>query len=166
MAVFVVGVAALTPVAVADTTGMTGGGYLAIKGGSSTQRVKILELLVGGQSTTSTVNRMAFARDSTVSTGTLSGAVGPTGNPFDPATADLAAMPTAGTTAATTQPQRDAAKYLLNLPINTYGGEIIWRPDLGREPSILGNTASFGEVSLSSISGTGVVGVHVHLEPM
>src|ERR1700722_18138064 len=79
-----------TPTAVADTTNFTNSGYAALQLGSTTQRAVVSEILLNGQATSSTVNQVAVARDSTVGASALSGG---TLAALDPATAALAAPP-------------------------------------------------------------------------
>ncbi len=164
MARWSVNVPTFTPVAVADTTAMTGNGYMAILGGSATQRTNIWEVFMGGQAGASSPSLMLLARDSTVSTGALSAA---RLTALDPATAALAAPPTVGITAATTQPQRSSTLSLLNLSFNAFGGIVRWVMAPGEEVGMLGNTASFGETSLSAFTGgtPGLMGAHLIVEP-
>lgn len=152
-----------TPTAVADTTNMTAQGFHALQGGSSTQRSNILEVYLGGQATSSTVNRIAVARDSTVFSGATSNAVLLAA--LDPATAALAAPPLAQSVGSTTLPQRSSTLYLLSLAFNAFGGVVRWVAAPGEEIGMLGNTASNGEVSISTVSGAGVMSSHIIFEP-
>ena len=103
---------------------------------------------------------MVLARDSTVA------ATGISGN-FN---ALLDATSTAPGTIAvfgrvsTTKPQRSATLHLLQLSLNTYGGISRWQARYGEEISIVGNTASLGEASLSAITGTGKTSGHILYE--
>lgn len=152
----------ITPVAVADTTNFTSGGFFALQGGSGTQVSKLVEVYMGGQATASAPTPMILARDSTVgatlSGGTLAAA--------DPATAALAA-PMAQFTTASTKPQRSASLQLLQLGFNAFGGIVRWVAAPGYEIGMLGNTASFGEVSLSCMTGgtPGALTAHIGFEP-
>lgn len=152
-----------TPVAVADTTNMTDAGYHALQGGSSTQVNNIIEVAMGGQAGASSPCIMMVARDSTVGA-TLS--VGRQAA-MNPATAALAAPPVTFNT-ATTKPQRSATLSLLNLSFNAFGGIYRWVAAPGEEIGMLGNTASFGELSLSAYTGgtPGLLGSHIILEPL
>jgi hypothetical protein len=138
-----------TTAALADTTNLTDTAYHALQGGSSTQRINILEVYIGGQASASAPNIMLLARDSTVGA-TLS--VGRQAA-LDPATAALAAPMTTFNT-ATTKPQRSATLSLLNLSFNAFGGIVRWVAAPGEEIGMLGNTASLGEVSLSAFTGS------------
>ena len=151
------------PVAVADTTNFTNTGFMAVQGGSSTQYTHLYEVYMGGQATVTSPCIMVLARDSTVgatlSVGTLA--------PLDPATAALAAPPVVFNT-ATTKPQRDTAKYLLNLSFNAFGGVVRWNAAPDQDPRMLGNAASFGEISLSAFTGgtPGLIGSHFIIETL
>lgn len=150
-----------TPVAVADTTAFTSAGFVCLQGGSSTQRINCLEFFLGGQATSSTVNQVAIARDTTVGV-TLSGGNGTVA--LDPATAALAAPPV-GFSTASTKPQRGANLYLLSPTFNAFGGIVRWVAAPGEEIGMLGNTANFGEISISNIAGTGPMSAHIIFEP-
>lgn len=152
-----------TPVAVADTTNFTDTGYMAVQGGSSTQRINLLEVFIGGQAaSTSSPCILMVARDSTVGATLSVGRLAA----LDPATAALGAPPVAFNT-ATTKPQRSATLSLLNLSFNAFGGLVRWVYAPGEEVGMLGNTASLGEISLSAFTGgtPGLVGSHFIIEP-
>jgi hypothetical protein len=153
-------------VAVADAMPMSGGGYMALKGGTAAQRINILEVFMGGQATASSPSIMLVARDSADPVGTLSGGRLAA---LDPATANLVANPIVFNTAQTTQPQRSAALSLLNLSFNPFGGIVRWNAAPGQELGMLGNAvATLGEMSLSAFSpgsAPGPMGSHFLLEP-
>ena len=154
-----------TPVAVADTTNMTAAGFVALQGGSSTQRSNVLEIYMGGLASASAPAQMLFARDSTVFSGATSNAVKVVA--LDPATAALGAPPLGQDVGSSTLPQRSSTLYLLTLGFNAFGGIVRWVAAPGEEIGILGNTASLGEVSLTSGSaGTpGLMSSHFIFEP-
>lgn len=157
-----------TPTATGDAAStLTSGTYMAIQGGSTTQRVDIWEVYMGGQATSSAPSIMVVARDSTVGA-TLSLASGAKDASLDPATVALAAPPVSFTT-ATTPPQRSTTLGLLNLSFNAFGGIVRWAaPDEHGALRMLGSAASFGEVSLSAFTGgtTGLMGAHIIFEPL
>jgi hypothetical protein len=152
-----------TPVAVADTANFTDAGHMSIQGGTSTQRSNILEVFMGGQATASAPSIMLLARDSTVGATLSVGRLAA----LDPATAALGTNPVVFNT-ATTKPQRSATLSLLNLSFNAFGGLVRWVAAAGEEIGMLGNTASFGEISLSAFTGgtPGLMGSHIIFEPM
>lgn len=166
MAKRVLGLTTFTPTATADTTNLVDATYLGvIQGGSSTQRINILEVFLGGQAGSSAPTFMLLARDSTVAV-TVSQGTGGTDAALDASTAALAAPAVVGNT-ATTKPQRSSTLHLLNLSFNAFGGLIRWLAAPGEEITVIGNTASLGEVSLSAFTGgtPGLMGGHVIYEP-
>jgi len=158
-------VSTFTPVAVADTTNFTDAGYMGLMGGSTTQRIDISEVYLGGQATSSSPSIMLLSRDSTVQATPTALSTGNSDAALDPATAALAAPPVAFV-ASTTKPQRAATLGLLNLSYNAFGGIVRWVAAPGSEISLLGNTASLGEVSLSAYTGgtPGLTGSHIIYE--
>lgn len=158
-------VTSVTPTATADTTNLVDSTHLGvIQGGTSTQRIAIAEVFLGGEAaSTSSPSIIVLARDSTVATGAVAGGRVALldGSGTAPAT-----TPLAGNTVATTKPQRSATLHLLHLSFNAYGGIVRWVARPGEEPSVVGNTASLGEVSLSAFTGgtTGAMSSHILYE--
>lgn len=153
-----------TPTATADTTALASGTYCGlIQGGSATQRVNVIEGMVTGQAGASAPTIMVLSRDSTVGVTVTAG--GCTDASLDASTAALAAPTVVGDTAAT-PPQRSSTLHLLNWAFNAWGGVIRWVAAPGEEISIIGNTASLGEVSLSAFTGgtPGLLGSHLVYE--
>lgn len=156
-----------TPAAVADNTNFTDNGYQGLMGGSSTQRLNIQEVYMGGQAATSAPCIMVLGRDSTVQATPTALGAGQYDQALDPSTAALAAPPVAFT-ASTTKPKRSTTLgALLNLSFNAFGGIVRWVAAPGEEIGVLGNTASLGEVSLSAYTGgtVGLMGSHLIYEP-
>ena len=151
-----------TPVAVADTTNFTDAGYMALQGGSATQRSNIVEVFMGGQAGASSPSIMLVARDSTVGVTLSVGRLAA----LDPHSAALAAPPVVFNT-ATTKPQRSATLSLLNLSFNAFGGIVRWVAAPGEQISSVGASANLGEVSLSAFTGgtPGLMGSHLIYEP-
>ena len=167
MAKRIVSITTITPTATADTTNLVDATYpFLLQGGSSTQRNNVLEIYMGGQAGASAPTYMVLGRDSTVAA-TNSNGTGQTDAALDAATAALAAPPLTGNT-NTTKPQRSATLHLLNLSFNAFGGIVRWVANPGEEISIVGNTASLGEVSLSAFTGgtPGAMGCHMIYEPL
>lgn len=152
MARYSYNVTSVTPTATADTTALVDSTYLGfIQGGNTTQRVNISEVFLGGEAaSSSSPTIIVLARDSTVMTGTAGG--GRTAA-LDASSTAPGTLPLTGNTAATTKPQRSSTLHLLKLSFNAYGGIVRWVARPGEEPSIVGNTASNGEVSLSAFTG-------------
>lgn len=156
-----------TPVAVADTANFTNNGYMGLMGGSTTQRLSVIEIYMGGQAGASTPCYMVLSRDSTVQGTPTSLSTAESDAAFDPSTAALAAPPVAFT-ASNTKPQRSATLGLLSLAFNCFGGIVRWVAAPGEEIGVLGNTASLGEISLSAYTGgtPGAMGAHIIYEPL
>jgi len=161
-------VASFTLEAVADTTNYTNNKYMGLMGGSTTQRIKLKEVEIGGlEPSTSSPVIVLLSRDSTVQATPTALTTGESNAAEDPATAALAA-PQVAFTASTTKPQRSATLGLKNFSFNALGGIIRYRWPYGEEATLLGNTASFGEVSLSGYTGSSlaIVGAHITYEPL
>ena len=155
-----------TPIAVADTTNFTNAGYMALQGGSSTQRILLWELYMGGLAGASSPAQMIFARDSIIGVTSLTGGNANVAN--DPSSAALAAPP-AGFNSSTTKPQRSSTLQIWTPAFNAFGGVVRMKQNNADEcPVLLGNTASFGELSLSHAStGTpGLMSSHFVYEPL
>jgi hypothetical protein len=152
-----------TPVAVLDATNFTASGFVAIQGGSASQRVNILEVYMGGLAGASAPAQMLFARDVVVGATSLTGVLT---TPLDPNTAALAA-PTVAFSSATTLPQRSSTLQILALGFNAFGGVVRWVAAPGQEIGLYGTAINFGELSLSSAStGTpGLMNSHFIFEP-
>ncbi len=163
MAKWTAAVQGWTPIAVADATNFTNAGYMALQGGSGSQELHLLEVMLGGLAAAHSPAQMIVGRDSTIGATSLTGAINAA---HDPATAALGAPP-AAFNSSTTKPQRSATLQLLMLPFNAYGGITKWAAPDDEGLTLLGNTASFGELSLSHASaGTpGLMGSHFIYEP-
>jgi hypothetical protein len=141
----------ITPTATADTTNLTDSTYpFILLGGSSTMRLNVSEIYIGGEATASAPTILVAARDSTV------GATVTAGTSRNALTDASATAP--GTTAttghvATTKPQRSSTLHLLDLSYNAFGGIVRWVARHGEEISVVGNSASLGELSLSAFTG-------------
>ena len=162
MARYTAGWSAITAAAVADTTAFTAGQHPgSLRCGGSTQAHRINEVYIGGEDTASTPTQMILARTSTISVGALS--VG-TNALMDFISTAPGTAPAWGSTAATTFSQRSSTLYLLGLSLNTYGGIARWQARYGEEIQSYGNTATGGEVCLSSKAGTGKTSGHILYE--
>jgi hypothetical protein len=157
-----------TPTATADASPLANSTYMALQGGSATQLIDILEVMINGLAGSSAPTIMQLARDSTVSLSPTALAAPNGDGPMHPATAPLAAPPISYT-AAGTGPSRSnsASQGRLELGLNAFGGIVRWNAAPTQQMSILGNTASLGEVSLSAYTGgtVGAVSAHMLYEP-
>lgn len=153
-----------TPVAVADATNFTDAGYVALQGGSASQRQEVQEVMIEGLAGAAAPSQLVFARDSTVGATALTGVLL---SSFDPDTAALAAPPLTFS-ASTTKPQRSATLHLLSLSFQAFGGLVRWvAADDRQRIRQRGNAVSAGELSLSHLStGTpGLISSHIIFEP-
>lgn len=66
MAKWVFAVPTITMTAAADNVSLTTNAYMALQGGTSSQFIDILEIMLGGQAVSSAVAILLLARDSTV----------------------------------------------------------------------------------------------------
>lgn len=169
MARRIVSVTTQTPTATADATNLVDATYpFLLQGGASTQVNKVWEISINGQAaSSSSPTFMVLSRDSTVAA-TNSNGTGQTDAALDPATAALAAPALTGNT-NTTKPQRSSTLHLANCSLNAFGGVYFWRANRLEECfSVLGNTASLGEVSLSAFTGgtPGALGAHMIYESL
>jgi hypothetical protein len=121
---------AITPTATADTTNLVDSTYpFLLQGGNSTQRLNISEIYMGGEAASTSSPTLTDGSATAPGTVAIFGHI------------------------ATTKPQRSATLHLLALSFNAYGGIVRWVARPGEELSVVGNTASLGEVSLSAFTG-------------
>lgn len=155
----------VTTAATADAANIANTSYGALlQGGSSTQRLNLIEVYMGGEASASSAPQiMVLARDSTVGATVVAGS---TRNALLDASGTAPGTVAVVGNSATTLPQRSATLHLLHLSFNAYGGIVRWVARQGEEPSVVGNTASLGEVSLSAYTGTtaGAISGHVLYE--
>lgn len=162
MSRYAAGWSGITAAAVADASAHGSGNHPGhLRCGGSTQMHKINEVYIGGEDASSNPTTMILARTSTISVGALSNG---TLALQDFVSTAPSTTPAWGSTAATSYGQRSATLYLLNLSLNTYGGIARWQARYGEEITSYGNTASGGEVVLSSKVGTGKTSGHILFE--
>lgn len=150
-------------VAVADATNLVNLQFMALQGGSSTQRTLIQQLMFGGQAGASAPVIGVFARDSTIGTTLTALTTGESDAPIDPATAALAAPVQVYTQNSGTKPQRSASSAFGNFSFNGFGGGFLWNAPPYKEFILLGNTASNGEASFSAFTGTTTASIGGHI---
>lgn len=165
MAKYVASWTTITPTATADATNLVDSTYpLIIQGGNSTMRLNINEVYIGGEAaSTSSPTIMVGARDSTVAATVTAGT---TRNAATDASATAPGTLATVGHIATTKPQRSATLHLMHLSFNAYGGIVRWVASPDEVVSVVGNTASLGEFSLSAFTGgtTGATSGHVFYE--
>ena len=159
MAQYVTAAAGWTPVNHADAaSSLANSSYQALAAAAaSTDRV--VEVFIGGEATSSTVNRMALRRCS-AQTNTPTNVVPAALNPLSQASAAQ------GHVLATTGPTIASTGHLLNLAMNAFGGIIRWVAAPGEEIWITTATQPNSTVVLDSISGIGTVSSHIVFEEM
>ena len=172
MARRIVSCSTITPTATADAANLVDATYpFILQGGTTTQLNKVWEISISGQAaSSSSPTFMMLGRDSQVATGSNTYTASVTMDAaLDPATAALAAAAATGNNNATNKPQRSATLHLANLSLNAFGGVYFWRANRLEECfTVLGSTASLGEVSVSAFSGgtTGAIGAHMIYESL
>lgn len=144
--------------------------YMGLKGGSSTQLIDVLEVLISGMATASIVAGMTLARVLSVSTTDTALASPNSDGPMHPSTAALAAPPVSQV-AATGGPSVSTATgdAHMNLGLNIFGGILRWNAAPTQQFSILGNTAANGQAILYNSStfggSSGLANAHIIYEP-
>jgi len=143
-------------------------GYMALKGGSATQLIDILEFTVEGMAGASNPTPLILGYDSTIGTTPTALATPDSDGPLNPATAALA-LPPVSFVAAATNPQRSSSTSSpkLSLGINAFGGILRYNIAPTQQISILGSGTSTGEISISPYTGgtPGLVQAHLLYEP-
>lgn len=159
-----------TPTATADASTLANATYMAIKGGSATQRTNCREFYVAGMAAASAPTALSMAYSSTIALTPTALASPAQDGPNDPATAALAA-PLISFTAAATGGQRSnttTAPHLM-LGLNAFGGIVRYNATPGEEFVLLGNTAAlFGEAYLSAenLGTAGLINAHIMYETL
>lgn len=155
----------VTTAATADATNLANTTYgIILQGGNATMRLNIIEVYMSGEASAASAPQiMKLARDSTVGATVVAGS---TRNALLDGSGTAPATTAVTGNSATTLPQRSATLHVLNLGFNAYGGIVRWQSRQGEEPSVVGNTASLGEMSLSAFTGTtaGPISGHVLYE--
>ena len=157
MAVFATAANGWTPVAHADSAAtLADNSYHAVRT-ETTSTLKVTDIIIGGEATSSTVNRMALRRLSTNAS-----------TPTDQTCAAMNPLSQAALSnfyvAATTGPTIAATVHLGMFSLNVFGGVVRWVPPPGEEVWATAATAPNGQLILDSISGTGVVSTSVFFE--
>lgn len=159
MANYTTALAGWTPVAHADgASSLADNSYSAVRT-TTASTIKIVDVYIGGEATSSTVNRMSLRRLSTNATTPTDVAPGKL-NPLS------AAAVSQNYSVASTGPTIAATAHLLNLAMNAFGGIVRWAAAPGDEIWATAQTAPNGQLVLDSISGTGVVSTHLHWEEL
>lgn len=153
----------------AINTLLTTSNYMALKGGSSTQRIDVLEVLISGFAGSSAPALFQLAHASVVETTPTALATATSSDgPMDSSAGALSSAPVSFI-AASTQPTttNNTTDPRLNLGLNLFGGIIRWVAAPGAQWTQLGNTATLGESYLAAFTGTtsGTFSAHIIYEP-
>jgi hypothetical protein len=155
--------------ATAVTTNLADTTYMGIQGGASTQLVDILEIMISGMATASTVAAMTFVPTSTAAA-TLSKPAPASDGPLNTSATALATV--VGTyTTATTKPQASAVTTVpkINLGLNLFGGIIRWNAAPTQQYTLVGLSTATGDSVLYNSStyggSSGLANAHIIYEP-
>ncbi len=159
----------LTYTASAAGSVATTSGYMALKGGAATQLIDVLEVLVSGKATASTVAAMNLARASTLETTPTAIAAPHSDAGLFPNISAITNVVVPFVAAATQPtPSNTVTDAKLNLALNLFGGIVRWNAAPFQQWQIIGNTAPGGESVLwnSSTGGgsTGLADAHIIYE--
>ena len=153
-------VATITPSAIADATNLTTSTFLALAGGTATQINKIWSVNLQGQATSSNVNIMLLAMDSTLGA-TVTALSSPNSNgPLNAYANVLTTTPAVGyfgyyTSAAFKQRHKAKKPFTFN----AFGGSAYWHAyDYTETYDLYGLAINFGEASFSGFTGTAASG--------
>ncbi len=143
----------IIPAGTADTTQLPAGQYMALCGGSTTQKTDILEVKIMGMTSAATPSPtpLVLGRVSAIHVTPTPLATPNVDGPMDPATAALAA-PVLAMIAASTNPSRSATDAKIEMGLNTFGGLFRWNASPTQQFTMLGNAINFGEAVLSSLN--------------
>lgn len=125
---------------------------------TATSMHRVVEWFLGGEATSSTVNRMVVGRSTTV--GTTSTAITANKNNNRSAASTASCW-----TAYSTQPAF-ATVNQATLAFNAFGGVVRWVAAPGEEMYVVGGTAADTELSLRSAAGVGVMSADMHYEDL
>ena len=145
-----------TPTQQAD--GVLTGSWMAIKGGSSTDILKIGKIVLAGQASSSAVNAMCLARSSTLALTPTALALPNSDGPVNANAGAVTNVPVAFVAAATA-PNRSSAVTVarLNLVFNAFGGIMTWQTNPGSEEewTSVGNATTSNSESVLSAYNVG-----------
>jgi hypothetical protein len=146
--------------------------WMAIKGGSTTQVIDVLEVLISGMASQSTLGGFLLARVTTLETTASALAYPATDGGENP---NITALVSGSTvipfTAATGSPTVNGVttNAELNLSLNLFGGIIRWNAAPTQQWWIIGNAVTTGESilynSTSAAGATGLANAHIIYEP-
>lgn len=144
--------------------------FMAAKGGATTQIIDVLEVMISGMATASTVAAMMLAYSSTLGiTPTALASPGSDGPLVVNATAISSVVVTYFAAGTGPVPSNSVTLPKLNLGLNLFGGIIRWNAAPTQQWTQVGNAVSGGETVLwnSSTHGgsAGLANAHIIYEP-
>jgi hypothetical protein len=149
--------------------------WMAVKGGSATQIIDVLEVLISGMASQSTLGGFLLARATTLETAAGGSALAypATDGGENPNITALVSGSTVivFTAASTTSPTVNgvSTNAELNLSLNLFGGIIRWNAAPTQQWWIIGNATTTGESvlynSTSAAGATGLANAHIIYEP-
>lgn len=151
-----------TPAGIADNAQASNNNYHALKTWAATGVARIIEVFIGGEATSSTVNRMAHRRALNANTPTNVAPMYTGGVSIQGAANAQQYVVATGGPFATNLPNG----HLLNLAFNAFGGVVRWVAAPGEELYQFGTANNNSETFLASISGTGIVSDHIIFEEL
>lgn len=150
----------------------TSGGYMGLVGGSTTQIIDVLEILVSGMAAASALGGFSFTRQSTLGTGGASSLAAPSSDgPLDSNTAALAAPAVSSIAFVTNQvvPSAATSDAHLNLGLNSFGGILRWNAAPFQQWTQYGSAVTVGASVLynssSYFGATSNANAHIMYEP-
>lgn len=143
--------------------------YMALFGGTATQRIDVIEVLISGFAGSSAPAIFQLAHASVLhGTPTALAVATASDGPMDSSAGAVSSAPTSFI-AATTQPTttNNTTDARLNLGLNLFGGIIRWVAAPTAQYTQLGNTATLGESYLAALTGStsGTFSAHLIYEP-
>lgn len=136
----------------------TSAGYMALFGGAATQLTDVLEIMISGMATASTVTGFQFVRASTIHTGGLTALASPNSDAgMNPSITALGSTVGAFIASATNQsiPSATTTDARINLALNAFGGIVRWNAAPTQQWTIVGNAAPGGESVLYNSTTAG-----------
>lgn len=167
MPMYTAAAAGWVPATVAQAGAVTNRNYHAVATNTANRAARIIEFFVGGEATSSSVNRMTLRRHSTNAGTPAAGneLFATTVAPISPLSG--AAGATITYNQATTNPTTANLNPISIWAFNSFGGVIRWVAAPGEEIWMMGATANLSEISTSTLgSGTGTVSTTFTLEEM
>lgn len=150
----------------ATATGVASTMWMALKGGASTQIVDVLEILVSGLATSSTVAAPNLAFSSTLTATPTALASPGSDGPMNVSATALSSTVVASFAATTGPfPASSAALPKLNLALNAFGGIVRWVAAPTQQWTQVGNLTNGGESVLwnSSTAGGSTASLNAHI---